>query len=137
MPRSTNISLSRKQIMTVAIIGAILWFCAAMLMRDVVKMDFYDGMGVAIVYALTIPGTIPFVILVRKLAGLREDQIAIGYTVATAVALMLDGSAFAFLPSLYADNPADGLQAAAAILWGAGVGLVLAIIMNRAEPASA
>ena len=137
MQRATNISLSPKQIMIVAIIGAILWFCAALLMRAVVKMDFYDGMGVAIVYALTIPGTIPFVILLRKLAGLREDQIAIGYTVATAVALMLDGSAFAFFPSLYADNPADGLQAAAAIFWGAGVGLVLAVVMNRAEPASA
>ena len=137
MPRSTNISLSPKQIIIAAIIGAILWFCAAMLMRAVVKMDFYEGMGVAIVYALTIPGTIPFVILLRKLAGLGQDQIAIGYTVATAVALMLDGSAFAFFPALYADNPADGLQAPAAILWGAGVGLVLAIIMNRAEPVSA
>ena len=137
MPRSTNISLSPKQIIIAAIIGAILWFCAAMLMRAVVKMEFYDGMGVAIVYALTIPGTIPFVILLRKLAGLGQDQIAIGYTVATAVALMLDGSAFAFFPALYADNPADGLQAPAAILWGAGVGLVLAIIMNRAEPVSA
>ena len=95
MPRSTNISLSPKQIMIVAIIGAILWFCAAMLMRAVVKMEFYEGMAVAIVYALTIPGTIPFVILVRRLAGLHQDQIAIGYTVATAIALMLDGAAFA------------------------------------------
>ena len=137
MSHATSISLSAKQIIIVAIIGAILWFCAAMLMRAVVKMDFYDGMGVAIVYALTIPGTIPFVILVRKLAGLGQDQVATGYTVATAVALMLDGSAFAFFPALYADNPADGLKAAAAILWGAGVGLVLALIMNRAEPASA
>lgn len=131
MSRATSISLSAKQVMIVSITGAVLWFGAALLMRKVVKLDVYEGLGVAVVYALTIPGTIPFVILLRKLASLRGDQLAIGYTVATAAALLLDGLAFAFCPSLYADNPADGLQAAAAILWGAGVGLVLSIVMNR------
>lgn len=135
MPRSTATSLSSKQIVIVSIVGAILWFCAALLMRAVVKLDVYNGAGVVAVYALTVPGSIPFAILLRKLAELRRDQTAAGYAIATAVALLLDGSAFAFFPSLYADNPADALQAAAAILWGAGVGLVLSLVMNRVDAA--
>ena len=124
-------SLSSQQIAISAVIGAILWFFAAMLMRVVVPLDFYNGFGVAIIYALTIPGTIPFVFLLRKIARLRTDQIAIGYTIATSAALLLDGTAFAFFPSLYADNSTDALQAAAAILWGAGVGQILAFIINK------
>ena len=124
-------SLSSQQIVISVIIGAILWFCAAMLMRAIVPLDFYNGAGVVLMYALTIPGTVPFVFLLRKLASLRGDQIAIGYTIATSAALLLDGTAFALFPSLYANNSSDALQAAAAILWGAGVGQILALIINK------
>jgi hypothetical protein len=124
-------SLSYKQVIISSIIGMVLWFCAAKLMHVIVKQNFYNGYGITVTYALTIPGTIPFVILLRKLVGLRTDQIAIGYTIATTAALLLDGAVFAFFPSLYADNAADALQAAAAILWGAGVGQVLALVINK------
>ncbi len=124
-------SLSQTQILSAFIFGAVAWFGAAMLMRTIVPLDFYNGAGVALFYAITIPFTVPFVLLLRKTIGLRADQIAIGYTLATTAALLLDGTAFAFFPSLYADVPADALQAAAAILWGAGVGQVLALWMNK------
>lgn len=84
---------------------------------------------------MTIPGTVPFVLLSRKLAGLRVSQTAIGMLVVTATALLFDGAAFAFFPSLYANNPGDTTQAAAAILWGAGVALFLGLFMNKEKSA--
>jgi hypothetical protein len=124
-------SLSQTQVIFAFVFGAIAWFGAAMLMRAIVPLEFFNGAGVALVYAITIPATVPFVFLLRKTIGLRADQIAIGYTLATTAALLLDGTAFAFFPSLYADDPADALKAAATILWGAGVGQVLAFWMNK------
>jgi hypothetical protein len=124
-------SLTQTQIIIAVITGMIAWFSAAMLMRAIVPLDFYNGFGVSLFFIITIPGTIPFVFILRSIAGLRGDQIAIGYTIATTAALLLDGIAFAFFPSFYADDPADALQAAAAILWGAGVGQVLALWMNK------
>jgi hypothetical protein len=124
-------SLTQRQIIIAVIMGMIAWLGAAMLMRAIVPLDFFSGAGVALVYAITIPGTIPFVFMLRRIAGLRADQIAIGYTLATTAALLLDGTAFAFFPSLYADDSADALKAAATILWGAGVGQVLAFWMNK------
>jgi hypothetical protein len=128
MPSPTQIAL-------LAAIGAVLWFLAALLMRAIAPMPWYEGAGIALVYALVIPGTLPFILLSRKLAGLHKGQTAMGILVVTATALLLDGIAFAFFPALYADNPADTTQAAAAILWGAGVGLVLAFIFNKGETA--
>lgn len=124
-------SLSTQQVVLSSATGAILWYCAALLMHFIVQQDFYTGFGVAVFYALIIPATLPFVFLLRRLIDLRNDQIAMGYTIATTVALLLDGIAFAFYPSLYANNPTDALQAAAAILWGAGVGQVLALLINK------
>jgi hypothetical protein len=123
--------LTLRQAIVLTISGAIFWFLAAMLTGAIVPLPFYHGWGVALVYALTIPGTVPFVFIVSRIASLHRSQIAIGYTIATTAALLLDGCALAFTPSLYADNSADALQAAAAILWGAGVGQVLALFMDR------
>ena len=126
-----NANLSLRQISLLIFLGALFWFMAALLMRAIVPLPFYDGWGVATVYVLTIPATLPFVFIVSKISALHRSQIAIGYTIATTAALLLDGCAFAVIPWLYADNSTDALQAAAAILWGAGVGQMLAFINSR------
>jgi hypothetical protein len=125
------VNLQRGKIILLVILGAIFWFFAALLTRLLVPLPFYQGWGIVAVYALTIPGTVPFVFIVSKIAGLYRGQIATGYTIATTSALLLDGCALAFTPALYANNSSDALQAAAAILWGAGVGQVLAFIIHR------
>jgi hypothetical protein len=121
---TTRIGMTVPQIIIMIAYGTVLWLAAAMLVRAIGPID--DAM-VAIVYGLTIIGTVPFVLLARPLATLRRDQTAIAITVATATAGLLDGIAISQFRWLYGTHPTD---AAAAILWGAGVALVLGLVMN-------
>ncbi len=122
--------LSPMQIATLAIYGAVLWFIAAMLVRLLAPMGALDGSARVLTYLLVVPGTIPAIVIARRLARLVRGQTAIGIAVVTATATLLDGIAFAALPTLYADAPHHVIAGAAVIVWGAGVGLVLGVVMN-------
>lgn len=123
--------LSTKQMIILALYGALLWFLAAILVRTIGPMGALDGFGRVITYALVIPGTVPAIWIGRALAKLGRDQTAISLIVITATALLLDGIAHAWFPSLYGNDPALIVKGAAVIFWGAGVGLVLGLIMNK------
>jgi hypothetical protein len=123
--------LSTKQIIILALYGAVLWFLAAILVRTIGPMGALDGFARVITYALVIPGTVPAILIGRVLAQLKPDQTAISLIVITATALLLDGIAHAWFPGLYGSDPVLIVKGAAAIFWGAGVGLALGFIMNR------
>jgi hypothetical protein len=125
--------LTQRQIIILAVYGAILWFVAAMLVRTIGPMGALDGHALLITYTLVIPGTVPAIWIGRMLAKLSHDQMAIGVMVVTAAALLLDGVAHAWFPGIYGNDPALIIKGAAVIFWGAGVGLVLGMIMNRPE----
>jgi hypothetical protein len=123
--------LTPTQIVTLAIYGTVLWFAAAMLVRTLGPVGAFDGGWGLLTYVLVIPGTIPFILIARPIARLRHDQTATGIAIVTATALLLDGIAHAWFPAIYGTNPALIVKGAAAIFWGAGVGLVLSLIMNK------
>ena len=126
-----RLGLSTRQTGTLAVIGAVLWFIAAILLRTIGPLGAFDGGNRVLLYALTIPGTIPFVWMTQRLARLASNQIAIGIAIVTATALLLDGVAVAWFPQLYGHGLAQVTSSAAAILWGAGIGLILAFLMNK------
>jgi hypothetical protein len=123
-------SLTTPQIVTLALFGALLWFVAAMLVRFLAPMGALEGVSRALTYALVIPGTVPFVLMTRAVAKLARDQTAVGIMVVTAAALLLDGIAHAWFPAIYGSDPTLWVGGAAVIFWGAGVGLVLGLVMN-------
>lgn len=82
-------------------------------------------------YAAIVPGTLPFVLLTRALARLGPRQLFPGAALLTTVALLIDGIVVAFVPAIYSEEPALLARIAAAILWGGGVGLALAWILDR------
>lgn len=127
-----RLPLTVSQITVTALLGAALWLGAALLLRVLGPLGIYDGGTRILAYALTIPGTWPFVLLMERAARLSRQQVAIGYAVGTAAATMLDGVALAWFPELYGSEVAHIAGAGAAILWGAGVGMVLAFVRNRA-----
>ena len=122
--------LATKQLIILVLYGVMLWFLAAILVRTVGPMGALDGSARIITYALVIPGTVPAIWIGRALAGLTRDQTATALMVITATALLLDGIAHAWFPSLYGSDPVLRVRGAAIIFWGAGVGLVLGLIMN-------
>jgi hypothetical protein len=128
-------NLTVPQIAILAGYGAVLWFAAAMLVRTIGPMGALDGGRGILTYALVIPGTVPAILAARPLAKLRGDQTITGIAVVTATALLLDGIAHAGFPAIYGTDPALIVKGAAAIFWGAGVGLVLAFTMNKGEEA--
>ena len=124
-------SLTTKQLLILAAFGALLWFLAALLVRTIGPMGGLSGTARWITYGLVIPGTIPAIFITSWLASLTRPQTGAGIAVVTATALLLDGIAHAWFPSLYGSDPALLLAGAAVIFWGAGVGLVLGLIMSR------
>jgi hypothetical protein len=133
--QARHLPLERYQLVTVIAMGVILWFAAAMLIRILAPMGIFEGNARVILYVLVIPGTWPFMVLVQRLARLAADQVAIGISVATAAATLCDGIALAWFPWLYGTTVEHFAGAGAVILWGAGVGLVIAFFMNRVERA--
>lgn len=123
--------LNSRQFAVSVALGVVLWFSAALLIRALAPMGVFEGAARIWLYVLVIPGTVPFVFLVEKLAGLGRTQIALGYSVATAAATLCDGVALAWYPDLYGGAGVSA-AAGAVILWGAGVGLALSFLRNRA-----
>lgn len=116
--------LTPRNAMMMVVFGAVLWFGAAMLLRTLVPMGALTAEWRMITYGLIIPGTFPFVWLAQRITGAALPAVA----VATAAATLLDGVALGWFPTLYGTDP---LAAAAAILWGGGVGLALAWLIDR------
>lgn len=125
IPRLTAGQLARS-----ALIGAALWFAAALLCGYLGPRGAYEGFNRVILYIAVIPGTVPVVPLVQRFAGLARPQLFPGMGFGTAMAMLLDGLALAWWPALYG-GPDYAAGAGAVILWGAGVGIMLAAWMGR------
>ncbi len=123
--------LSRFQICGALAYGAVLWFAAANLLRELAPLGIYEGSARLWLYALIWPGTVPFVFLARKLFGLPRGLLGPAFAAATALATLLDGLALAWWPALYGTDSAQVAGAGATILWGAGTGMALAFWFDR------
>lgn len=128
-----RVGLTNEQTLLLIFIGAALWGFAAIILRIVAPMGALEGSARAITYALLVPITLSFVGLVRAAAKLRHDQIFTGVAVATTTALLIDGIVIAWFPAVYGSALPQVTNCAAAILWGAGVGLVLGFMLNKGE----
>lgn len=120
--------LSGRQMLAAMAYGVVLWFLAALLCRYLGELGAFKAGAAALVYAVIIPGTLPFVWFARPLLGIAWTQTFEVTTMATMAATLLDGIALTWMRPLYGVDP---LGAAAAILWGAGVGLALALFVSR------
>lgn len=126
-----RLPFSGQQLAIIVAIGWTVWFLGALLCRLIGDMGWFDGTSRVLVYAAIIPGTVPVILLLRWLARLASDQIALASAVATAAAVMLDGIALAWFPGLYGTGDAQLAASGAVILWGGAVAIGLGCWFNR------
>ena len=131
--KTKHLPLTNGQIIQLVIWGAVLWFTAAMLLRLLGPMGIYEGINQVILYALVVPGTLPFIVAVQRLTKTPREHAGLGIAVATTAAVLLDGIALAWFPFLYGTETHLIAGAGAVILWGAGVGMFYGFWLNRAE----
>lgn len=125
--------LTGRQIAISILLGIILWFVAAMILRIVGPMGALDGWARAVTFALVVPGTVPFVYVFRRVAGLVGEQLLIGIAIGTMAAAFADGVALSWLPALYGEGADQLAGSGATILWGVGVVLMLAHVIGRRD----
>jgi hypothetical protein len=126
-----RIGLSARQFAACVGLGALLWLVAALLLRFLGPIGIYDGMARAWLYLLIVPGTYPFLLMVERVAGLGRAQLFTGVAVMTMAAMFLDGVALAWFPGLYGATVPLHAGAGGTILWGAAVGMALALARTR------
>jgi hypothetical protein len=122
--------LTRRQLLILVAIGAVLWLAFALLIRVLGPLGVFDDSIRPWLYLAVIPGTLPMIPVIRRLAGLAPHQNTLAMAVGTASAIMLDGLALSWIPWLYADTVELVAAAGAVILWGGGVGLALALLLD-------
>lgn len=125
--------ISIRQRLVLVGFGFLIWFGAAVLLKYLGSMGAYDGLSRVWLVLSTIPATVPLVLLIMVGAGLGRDRLAVGVSIVVATTLLLDGIALVWWPDLYGDTADQVFGAAAAIIWGAGVGLALGHLLNRSE----
>jgi len=79
---TNRIGLSNPQTLQLIVLGAILWFLAAVILRFIYPMGALEGSALFVTYALVIPGTLPFVIPTRTRVKLSPPQLFTGGAVA-------------------------------------------------------
>ena len=120
-----------RQTVMLALMGALFWFAAALVVRwTAADWAGRDGATV-LVFVLIVIATIPALFMGARVAGMgREQFLAVG-AIMVGVAALLDSIALTWFRPLYGTDPAIVLAGAAAILWGAGIALVLGIVLQR------
>jgi hypothetical protein len=121
-------ALRPAQIAILAAFSTLVWFLAAMFIRFVGPMGVFHDYKVIVLYALTIPATVPLNARSRKLVRAPKSQMVTVIAVTSAVATMLDGVAMSGFPALYGPDPAITGAGAAWLLWAIGVASALSLI---------
>lgn len=127
----SSFPLNASQTIRCVVLGIVLWAVAVVIIRVLAPMGALEGTARIWTYLLVIPGTFPFLLVSKRVAGLPTDKTAVGVAVMTTAAVLLDGIALAWFPWLYGNTVEVIAAAGAVILWGGGVGMALGFLMNR------
>jgi hypothetical protein len=129
-PAPTKNNLSSKQLLVVISLGVFFWFIFAMVIRLGNELGIFGGAIGAVTFLLSIPIAWLLIVSIKALAGLGNGQIMTGLGISSATAGLCDGIAITWMPSLYGNESSSALLGAGYILWGVGVILILAYVMD-------
>jgi hypothetical protein len=116
------------QVGALALLAAVLWFLVTLNIR-LMPNSLTDPVAGPVSFVMAVPGGWISVWLTKWVGRLAWDQVLPGVAIVGAVAMMMDGAALRWLPTLYSLNDTTVRLGAAGLLWGYGVGLGVAVVM--------
>ncbi len=128
---ANRLPFSSGQMATLIISGVIFWFIGALICRWVGAIGAFEGANRVLLYAALVPGTLPVILLVRRIARLSPDQVALGSAIVTAAAIACDSVALVIIPNLYGAGVEQTAASGAVILWGGAVAIAIGCWLNR------
>ncbi len=124
---ATAAPLPFSKLLILVAFGALLWLLGMLFLRWTASVGALVGTGQLLIYAITIPVTIPLIPLSTRIAGLPREYTLRAVAILAMTALINDGIVIGYFPQLYSSNPATARAAAGCLLWAVGVALVLAL----------
>jgi hypothetical protein len=128
----TTNNLSKRQLFVVISLGVFFWFVFAMVIRFGNGLGIFGGAIGVVTFLLSIPIAWFLILGIKAIAGLATGQIMTGLGISSATAGLCDGIALTWMPSLYGSESSAALLGAAYIIWGVGIILILAYVMDAA-----
>lgn len=109
-----------------AFLGVVFWFGFAMFVRLLEPFGLLQGGAKVGMFVIAIPLNVVLMEGIRRMMRYPAARMTEIIGIISAYAIMLDGLAFGFFPGLYGNAPAHQIAGAGLILWGGGVGLLVA-----------
>jgi Family of unknown function (DUF5367) len=112
-------------------LGIVFWFNGAMIVRFLgEKVLTENNPNLIFGFLLAIPVTIVTLIITKYLSGIKFNELLKPVVIMTFTATLCDGIALTWFRPLYSNSFEVALHGAALILWGAGLGLLFAYILE-------
>lgn len=112
-------------------LGASFWFVAAMFIQYGGPGIFYPGSHWLIVlFAGTLPLGWAFIRLTLAIGGVKPSDALSPVAIMCATGMIMDGIAISQVPALYGDSSGHVALGAAWLLWGVGVLITMALVMQ-------
>ncbi len=128
-----SLFLTPSQLLRVVVFSVGLWFAAAMFIQAMKGTAIFGGTNGILTFFFLIPVAWLSVLAIRWLADFKPGQTISGVTVGLATATVLDAVALTWTPALYGGEPQHVLFGGASILWGVGLFLVSAYLLEMKD----
>lgn len=129
-PVSSAPGIDPARLAALVVMGLVIWASAIPLVRWMLAQGLLGNAMTAPVYAAVLAGTAPLVWAVPRLLGLPPRYRLHCAAIMATMAAMLDGMAIRWT-TIYAIDAAQRADAAGVLLWGAGVAVLLGLVMAR------
>jgi len=130
--------MSTKNIVISIVMGTIFWLGAALTIRLISDSLLQQSQWYMVLFGLVcVPLSYGFMFGIAQVTGLGFGQLLRPMVLATLTATTLDAVALTWFRTLYSQTDTGGLLGAALILFGAGMGLLLALLHEQKSAASA
>lgn len=123
--------MKKNHLLLFTVLGVIFWFSAAMMVRVLGDTVFSHGnSNLILAYVMSVPLLLGSIAISKLLSGKPYRELDKPVAWMTGVAAMLDGIALSWFQWIYSERDEVAVHGAAWILFGAGVGLVISLVIG-------